>query len=153
MNYWAIQRSWFAKMNALCNLSRKKSREVAAHFRGDFWVGVALQWKLNLELRSSTNGNTVAVAKITVERGWRVEKKCLCVVFCRLTRRLQVRRKKCVLGHPIARVTSYCLLPDKLWLQASKYAFKVGSVKFANSLSPPSIVKKVRTGGKSSQGT
>ena len=31
--------------------------------------------------------------------------------------------------------------------------FKVGSVKFANSLSPPSIAKKVRTGSKSSQGT
>ena len=31
--------------------------------------------------------------------------------------------------------------------------FKVGNVKFANSLSPPSIVKKVRTGSKSSQGT
>ena len=35
-NYWAIQRSWFARVNALCNLSRKKSREVAAHFRADF---------------------------------------------------------------------------------------------------------------------
>ena len=33
-----------------------------------------------------------------------------------------------------------------------KNAFNVGSVKFANSLSPPSIVKKVRTGSKSSQG-
>ena len=33
--------------------------------------------KLKLELRSSTNANTVAVAKITVERGWRVNKKCL----------------------------------------------------------------------------
>ena len=32
-------------------------------------------------------------------------------------------------------------------------AFKVGSVKFANSLSPPSIMKKVRTGSNSSQGT
>ena len=30
---------------------------------------------MNLESRSSTNANTVAVAKITVERGWRVEKK------------------------------------------------------------------------------
>ena len=39
--YWAIQLSWFARVNALCNLSRKKSREVAAHFRADFWVGVA----------------------------------------------------------------------------------------------------------------
>ena len=39
--YWAIQRSWFARVNALCNLSRKKSRKVAVHFRADFWVGVA----------------------------------------------------------------------------------------------------------------
>ena len=31
--------------------------------------------------------------------------------------------------------------------------FKVGSGKFAKSLSPPSIVKKVRTGSKSSKGT
>ena len=34
-----------------------------------------------------------------------------------------------------------------------KNVFKVGSVKFASSLSPPSIVEKVRTGSKSSQGT
>ena len=39
--YWAIQRSWFARVNVLCNLSRKMSREVAAHFRADFGVGVA----------------------------------------------------------------------------------------------------------------
>ena len=38
---WVIQQSWFARVNALCNLSRKKSREVAAHFWADFWVGVA----------------------------------------------------------------------------------------------------------------
>jgi len=36
ITYWAIRRSWFARVNALCNLSRKKSREVAAHFRDDF---------------------------------------------------------------------------------------------------------------------
>ena len=34
--YWPIRRSWFARVNALCNLSRKRSREVAAHFRADF---------------------------------------------------------------------------------------------------------------------
>ena len=61
--------------------------------------------------------------------------------------------KKRVLGHPKAWATSYCLFPDTLWLRALKNAFNVGSVKFANSLSPPSIVKKVRTGSKSSQGT
>ena len=137
--YWAIQWSWFARVTALCNLSRKKSQEVAAHFWVDFWAGVASrcvqQWKLNLELRSSTNANTVAVAKITVERGWRMQKKCLCIVFW-LPRRSRVRKKKkSVLGHPIAWATSYCLFPDTLWLRASKNAFKVGSdsVKFANS--------------------
>ena len=34
--FWVIQRSWFARVNALCNLSCKKLREVAAHFRADF---------------------------------------------------------------------------------------------------------------------
>ena len=57
----------------------------------------------------------------------------------------------CVLGRPIARATRYCLFPDALWLQASKNAFKVGCVKFANSLSPPSTGKKVRTGSESSR--
>ena len=61
--------------------------------------------------------------------------------------------KKCVLGHPIAWATGYCLSPDTFWLWASKNVFKVGSVKFANSFSPPSIVKKVCTGSKCSQGT
>ena len=61
--------------------------------------------------------------------------------------------KKRVLGHPIARATSYCLLTDTFWLRASKNVIKVGSVKLANSLLLPSIVKKVHTGSKSSQGT
>ena len=43
--------------------------------------------------------------------------------------------------------TQYDYRPPK------KIAFKVGSVNFANSLSPPSIVKKVFTRSKSSQGT
>ena len=61
--------------------------------------------------------------------------------------------EKIVLGHPIAQAPRYCLLPDTFWLQVSKNAFKVGSVKFVNSVSPPSIVKKARTRSKSSQGT
>ena len=127
--YWVIQRSWFARVNALCKLSCKKLREVAAHFRA----------------------NIVAVAKITVERGWRVEKSVFASFFgwpedCEFV-------EKCILGHPIAWATSYCLFPDTLWLRASKNAFNVGSVKFANSLSLPSTVKKVCTGSKSSQGT
>ena len=58
----------------------------------------------------------------------------------------------CILRHPIARATSYCFLPDTFRLWASKNVFKVGSVKFANSLSPPSIVKKVRAEVKAVKG-
>ena len=52
-----------------------------------------------------------------------------------------------------------CSTGNKLLLVACRILitglqiFKVGNVKFANSLSPPSIVTKVRTGSKSSQGT
>ena len=83
------------------------------------------------------------------------EKIILCVFFW-LTRRSRVCGNwlTCViLGHPIAWATSYYLLPDSFGVRTSKNIFKVGSVKFANSLSPPPIVKKVRTGSKSSQGT
>ena len=52
-----------------------------------------------------------------------------------------------------AQATSYCIFPDTLWLRAPQNAFKVGSVKCTNLLSLPSIVKKVCTGSKSSQGT
>ena len=34
--YWEVRWSWFARVNALCNLSRKKSREVAASLPGQF---------------------------------------------------------------------------------------------------------------------
>ena len=34
--YWAVQWSWFARVNAHCNLSRKKSQAVAASFPGQF---------------------------------------------------------------------------------------------------------------------
>ena len=155
--YWAIQRSWFARVNALCNLWRKKSREVAAHFRADFWVGVASrcvwQWKLKLDCEAVQMAILLQLQKLPWKKdgGWT---KSVFASFFGLARRSRVSLgKKCVLGHPKARATSYCLFPDTFWLRASKNAFNVGSVKFANSLSPPSIVKKVRTGSKSSQGT
>ena len=63
-------------MNALCNLSRKKSREVAASRLGQFLNRHCFMLCITMEVepRSSTNATTVAVAKITGERGWRVGK-------------------------------------------------------------------------------
>ena len=60
--------------------------------------------------------------------------------------------KKWVLGHPISRATSYCLLPDTYWLRASKNAFTVGSAKFANWLSPPSLWRKYAPEVKAAEG-
>ena len=37
--------------------------------------------------------------------------------------------EKCVLGHPVAQATNYYLLPDTLWLRASKNAFKVCKIR------------------------
>ena len=76
-------------------------------------------------------------------------KKCLFVVFL-LTRKSQVRRKKMCFGASYSTSNKLLLIAGHIM---TKNVFKVGSVKFANSLSPPSIVKKVRTGSKSSQGT
>jgi len=59
---------------------------------------------LNLELQSSANATTVAVAKMTGDMGWRVEKKCLCIKL------LLVARHILTMGH--------------------QNAFKAGSVKF-----------------------
>ena len=33
---WAVQRSWFARVNTICNLSHLKSREVQASLPGQF---------------------------------------------------------------------------------------------------------------------
>ena len=143
-------------MNALRNFSRKKSREVAASLPGRFLSRrcFTLCITMDVEPRIAKQykcQHCCSCKKIPGERDGAWTKKCLCVV-CLLTRRSRVRGKN-VFGHPIARATSYCLLPDTFWLWASKNAFKVSSVKFPNSLSLPSIVKKVITGSKSSQGT
>ena len=132
-------------MNALCNLSRKKSREVAVSFPGRF-----------LSRRCFTLCITVEVEPRTAKQ-YKCHRCCSCKNY--RGKGMEGGQKKVslcrfladVLGHPIARATSYCQTHSDCG--ASKNVFKVGSAKFANSLSPPSIVKKVRTGSKSSQGT
>ena len=79
-------------------------------------------------------------------------KKCLSVVFW-LTRRSRVRGKKMRFGAPYSTSNKLLLVARHIMTTGLKNAFKVGSVKFASSLSPPSTVKKVYTGSKSSQGT
>ena len=154
--YWVVQWSWFAQVNALCNLSRKKSREVAASLPGRFLsrrcftLCVTMQVELRIAKQYKCH-HCCSCTKLLgkVDGGW--EKMSLRRFLA--DQKIASSGKKCLLGHPITRATSFCLLPDTFWLRAFKNAFKVGSVKFANSLSPPSIVKNVYTRSKSSQGT
>ena len=151
--YWAVQWSWFAWVNALCNLSRKKLWEVAASLSGWFlcrccFMLRVIQWELNLELWSSTNATTVAVAKITWERGWRVEKK-FCIVFGWAEGRKFMRKMR--FGASYSTRNKLLLVARHILTTGLQKCLKVGSVKFANLLSPPSIVKKVCIGSKSSK--
>ena len=65
--------------------------------------------------------------------------------------KIHFHKKNVVLG--ILYHKQFFLLPDIFQLQAFKNAFKDGRVNFANLMSLPSIVKKVRTESKSSQET
>ena len=49
--------------------------------------------EVELESRSSTNANTVAVTKITMERRWRVEKKGGVFACFGVDQKSRVRRK------------------------------------------------------------
>ena len=152
---YLLQWSWFARVNALCNISRKKSREVAASLPGRFLSRRCLTLCITMEVKpriaKQYKCHHWCSCKNYWEKGMEGGKNAFASFFW-LTRRSRVLGGKCVLGHPILQATSYCLLPDTFWLRASKNVFKVGSVKFANSPSPLSIVKKVRTGSKSSKG-
>ena len=116
--YWAIQRSWFAKVNALCNLFAQEVARGRSALPGLFLSRHCFTLCITVEVEpriaKQHKCQYYCSCKNYCGKGMEGGKKCLCVVFW-LTRRSRVRReKKCVLGHLIARATSYCLLPDKL---------------------------------------
>ena len=154
-DYWAVRWSWFAWVNAFCNLSHKKLWEVAASLPGQYLSRRCFMLCITMEVEprivKQSKCQHCCSCKNYWGKGMEGGKRCLRNFLA--DQKIASLWKKFILGHPIARATSYCLLPDTFWLRASKNAFEVGSVKFTNSLSPPFTVKKVRTGSKSSQGT
>ena len=48
--YWVVQWSWSVRVNALCNLSRKKSREVTASLPGQFLSRRCLTLSITMEV-------------------------------------------------------------------------------------------------------
>ena len=142
--YLAVQWSWFAWVNAFCNLSHKKLQKVTVSLLGWFLSRHCFTLCITMEVESRIAKQykchhccSCKKKKKNGQRGWRMEKSVFVSIFG------WPKDPEFViffiLGHPIAWATSYCVLPDTFLLQASKNAFKVGSVKFANSLSPPSI--------------
>ena len=122
--YWAVQWSWFARVNALCNVLRKKSREVAASLPGWFLRRCCFRLCITMEVETRN------------VKQYKCHHCCGCKNYWGKGMeggKITSSWKFFVLGHPTAR-TSYCLLPDTFWRQASKNVFKVGSVKVANSL-------------------
>ena len=152
---WAVQWSWFARVNAHCNLSCKKSWEVTASLLGWFrsrrCFTLCITMEVEPRIAKQYKCHLCCSCKIYwgkwMEGGQKVSLRCFLA-----DQKITISWKKYILGHPIARAPSYCLLPDTFWLQAPKNAFKVGSVKFENSPSPPSIVKKVHTRSKAAKG-
>ena len=64
--------------------------------------------------------------------------------------KIAISWKKCVSGHEQQVIACFQTHSD---YGPPKMSLNVGSVKFTNSLSASSVVKKVRTGSQSSQGT
>ena len=147
---------WFAWMNALCNLSCKWSHQVSASFLGRFLsrccfmlcVTMAVEHRIAKQYKC----HYCCSCKNYQGKGWRVGKKCLCVILGGLTRRLRICGKNAfggILQHE-QQVTACCQThsdygPPKISL---KLAMKNSQIQ-----STPSIAKKICTGSKSSQGT
>ena len=99
------------RVNALCNLSRKKSREVAASLPGRFLSRrcITLCITMEAEPRTAKQYKCHHCCSCKNYRGgkkvWKGWEKS---VFASFFGRSEDR----VLGHPIAQAASYCLLPD-----------------------------------------
>jgi len=93
---WAVQWSWFARVNALCNLSRKKSREVAASLPGRFLsrhcFTLCITMEVEPRIAKQYKCHHCCSCKKYQGKGMEGGKKCLCVVFW-LTRRSRVHGK------------------------------------------------------------
>ena len=126
--YWAVQWSWFAQVNALCNLLHKKPWEVAASLLGRFLSRCCFTLCIRME------------AEPIIAKQYKCHHCCSCKnyegkgihrIFFGWPEDREFMEKKIILGHPVAQATSCCLLPDTFSLWASNNILGVGSVKTA----------------------
>ena len=126
--YWAVQWSWFAQVYALCNLSCKKSWEVTVSLPGWFLSRCCFMLCITMEVEpwiaKQYKCHHYCSCKNYWGKGMESGKKVSShLLFFFSDPKISISWKKCILGHPVARATSYCLLPNTFWLQASKNAF------------------------------
>ena len=125
---WAVQWGWFARGNALCNLScknLKKSWEVAASLPGRFlsrhWFTLCITVEVEPRIVKQYKCHHCCSCKNyrgkAMEGGKKVSLHCVLA-----NQKIAILWKKMCFG---AWGTSYCLLPDTFWLWTSKNAFKV----------------------------
>ena len=112
--YWAVQWSWFAQVNAICNLSRKKSREVAASLPGQFMSRRCSMLCITMEVETRIAKQNKCHHCCSCKNYWGKgmeggKKESLRCFFA--DRKIASSWEKCILGHPIARATIYCLFP------------------------------------------
>ena len=127
-SYWAVQWSWFARVNALCNLSHKMSQEVAASLPGWFLsrhcFTLCITMEVEPRIAKQYKCHYCCSCKNYQGKGMEGWKKVSLHRFL-VDQKIANLWEKCIWGHPIAQATSYCLLPDTFWLQASKNALKL----------------------------
>ena len=96
----AVQRSWFARVNALCNLSCKKSREVAASLLGRFLsrrcFTLCTTMEVEPRIAKQYKCHHCCSCKNYVGKGIEGGKKCLCVDFWLTRRSIASSLKKCI---------------------------------------------------------
>ena len=127
-HYWAVQWSRFAQVNALCNLLCKKLWEAAASLPSWFLNRRCFTLCITMEVEPRTaeqyKCHHFCHCKNYWGKGMEGGKKVSLHHFL-ADQKIASSWKKCVLGHPIAWATSYCLLPDTFWLRAPKMPLKL----------------------------
>ena len=119
VSYWALRWSWFAPVNALSNLLRKKSGKVAAWLLGRLLsrccFTLCMTTKAEPKIAKQYKCHQCCSCKNYRGKGMEGGKKVSLHCFL-ADQKIAISWKKCVLGHTIAQATSYCLLPDTFWL-------------------------------------
>ena len=151
--YWVVQWSWFAWVNALCNLLCRSCERLQHDFWGRFPSRCCLRLciTMEIELRITKQYKCQHCCSCKNYRGKGLEGgKSVFASFWGWPEDCEFMEKMCF-GASYSTCNKLLLVARHSLTTGLQKCLNIGNVKFTNS--PPSIVKKVRTGSKSSQGS